>query len=1000
MSRRRRRGGSVPPDNVNSIDPIDFDVYSVSIAIAISPDADSVLQGGTVDYTVTLTRTNFAGVVALAVSGLPTGVTGEFSPSTLSGGTLVSTLTLTAAEDAPAVSLDAFTVTATGTGVSPATDTADVSVTSADGAIEAPSPTLRLTPMTQEPWYVGGTGASAFNTQYGVRTYVGAARECHLYRRPSLSGTIDYSSAVTVVSADAGISVSQSVTEVDGLTQVATARLMITGVVAGVSLLTLSCNGVQETYRVVVGTRRTRDGLVASEHADLPQLLPDWEDVPPCPTTSTFKTITTVAELTAALADFRPGDVLRLQSSTLYDFTSFALAAVLGVSRTGGAKGWRRIEWDSTAADAALGSREAMLTRAPGSIPATAPRMRANSTNWPSLFFGRSGSYCVVRGVVFEADPTNTSLESCVRVGRYYYDDPMQSAGTAEPDSASNEAVSARLFQCWFKGMATGSGDPVVTEMLYEGTVSGAATDNTTNVTIPIAAGAPTGAQVTVGMLARVRKVGNARPSPTDYPSESCPYVASTSGTYGSQWAFIYRVSAYSYNSGDTTATVTLEAHTSATPARTWSPERPLVSQIAAGAVVEFLPAPTTSAYPALPRLLHLNGARHVVYGCQFRGINASHDSNADTQMILMLYGSGGIGIVNNGFYGRPSEFINTGGSGCAAGMHMKDVSVLFNSFISSDVPRRAGGISQMKNFFEMKNGQRYVIEQNYFRGMMEGDGDQHGYGLTFKTQYYNYFGDTAATPTTVTSHVTVRFNQFDRHQGFASLNGSQAEAGHYTTQAGSHHLTLHDNILTRPLTDAINGSFGRFLNVTSSGGAVTEAMSLRYAHAFHNTIVTHGGYGVTMMWGSITLNRTYYSSAFDNVIVMGTFGADDSIVVVSSGSNGPANDDSNIAAYAAAEGASYGVKRNVILAWDDLDAGQATLATNNIRATGTAAPWSAGTDGSAGQFLGNPLTSTTLGDYDIHPNCTALRTAMSGATVRAGADIAALAVADIITTV
>lgn len=99
-----------------------------SISIALNDSSFSGRRSGTSGATLTLTRTNFTDDVSLSVSGLPTGTTASFSPATLTGATLTSVVTLTHAADASLVTDDAFTITATGTGVSNATVNATVTV--------------------------------------------------------------------------------------------------------------------------------------------------------------------------------------------------------------------------------------------------------------------------------------------------------------------------------------------------------------------------------------------------------------------------------------------------------------------------------------------------------------------------------------------------------------------------------------------------------------------------------------------------------------------------------------------------------------------------------------------------------------------------------------------------------------------------------------------------------------------------------------------------------
>lgn len=121
------------------------------ITLATSPATLSLAAGGTTTATVTITRLGgFAGDVALAATGLPTGVTAAFAPATLTGTTLTSTLTLTAAANA---TLGAATVsiTASGTGITAQSSSVALSVAAAQGySLAATSTTLAQ----------GGTGTS------------------------------------------------------------------------------------------------------------------------------------------------------------------------------------------------------------------------------------------------------------------------------------------------------------------------------------------------------------------------------------------------------------------------------------------------------------------------------------------------------------------------------------------------------------------------------------------------------------------------------------------------------------------------------------------------------------------------------------------------------------------------------------------------------------------------------------------------------------------------
>lgn len=103
-----------------------------SITLAADDATVSGAQGTTVDINLTVTRNNgFTGTVSLAVTGLPSGVSGAFSDSSLSSGETTSTLTLTIDIAAGLVTADVFVITASASGVSDSTVNGTVTVTAA-----------------------------------------------------------------------------------------------------------------------------------------------------------------------------------------------------------------------------------------------------------------------------------------------------------------------------------------------------------------------------------------------------------------------------------------------------------------------------------------------------------------------------------------------------------------------------------------------------------------------------------------------------------------------------------------------------------------------------------------------------------------------------------------------------------------------------------------------------------------------------------------------------
>lgn len=111
-----------------------------SIQIAASPASLSVQQGTSATVSLTLTRGgSFAGVVTVAVEGLPTGLGATSVPATLTGTTTSATVTVTASASVAPATYTA-TVRATATGVGDATTTFAVVVTA------TPNVTLSVAP--------------------------------------------------------------------------------------------------------------------------------------------------------------------------------------------------------------------------------------------------------------------------------------------------------------------------------------------------------------------------------------------------------------------------------------------------------------------------------------------------------------------------------------------------------------------------------------------------------------------------------------------------------------------------------------------------------------------------------------------------------------------------------------------------------------------------------------------------------------------------------------
>jgi len=91
---------------------------SPTITLTADDATVSVNAAGAVAINLAIARSGYTGDVFLAVAGLPAGVTGSFSDSTITDAETSSVLTLSASGGAASATDVAFTITATGTGVS------------------------------------------------------------------------------------------------------------------------------------------------------------------------------------------------------------------------------------------------------------------------------------------------------------------------------------------------------------------------------------------------------------------------------------------------------------------------------------------------------------------------------------------------------------------------------------------------------------------------------------------------------------------------------------------------------------------------------------------------------------------------------------------------------------------------------------------------------------------------------------------------------------------
>ena len=133
-----------------------------AIRVAVNPTTFHVLQGTTKSVGVALTRAGgFSGVVTLAVTGLPPGITASISPAQLSAATRTATVNVVIGGSVEARTYSA-TITATAEGVSDATATLKFGIIAGSGSLNVTTETsgVDLDPdgyvvlVDYDPWWV------------------------------------------------------------------------------------------------------------------------------------------------------------------------------------------------------------------------------------------------------------------------------------------------------------------------------------------------------------------------------------------------------------------------------------------------------------------------------------------------------------------------------------------------------------------------------------------------------------------------------------------------------------------------------------------------------------------------------------------------------------------------------------------------------------------------------------------------------------------------------
>jgi hypothetical protein len=264
-----------------------------------------------------------------------------------------------------------------------------------------------------------------------------------------------------------------------------------------------------------------------------------------------------------------------------------------------------------------------------------------------------------------------------------------------------------------------------------------------------------------------------------------------------------------------------------------------------------------------LSRCVALNSAATAVIDSY---LSECHASGIDSQAICGWNGPGPFKIVNNYLEGA-GEIVMFGGSDpVSASMIPSDIEIRHNHFTR---PTSWKGVWTVKNLFELKIGQRVLVEGNIFENHWADA--QDGFALVWKSVNQN-----GTAPWSVTHDVTFRYNHV-RNVAAAIDLAAHPEA--------SPAVPMSNVLIANNLIENVNvgiftahGRLFQFLNgpanitiehnttlnsdVSNAAVMMDAAPPLMANLVFRNNVMSHGQYGITGSGaGSGTAALNYYAA-------------------------------------------------------------------------------------------------------------------------------------------
>ncbi len=258
-----------------------------------------------------------------------------------------------------------------------------------------------------------------------------------------------------------------------------------------------------------------------------------------------------------------------------------------------------------------------------------------------------------------------------------------------------------------------------------------------------------------------------------------------------------------------------------------------------------------------------LNCARAAILDCHIDNIHAqSGVSTFESKAIASFNGSGPFKIVNNFLEASHINILFGGAKSAIANLVPSDVEIRCNTFTKRKSwnpgdPAFQGKTWGVKNLFEIKSGQRMLLEGNVFEQCWPSDpnvagGAQAGFGILLTTRDEN-----GTMPWCVVQDITFQHNIIRSSNCGVSLYGSEGK--------GLHRVRFHNNLFTD-----IGGSWGN----NDKTGRLFQATALDDLCLDHNTLL-HSANNIIFAYGtvsgiSMTNNLTQWYDGFQGLTFTG----------------------------------------------------------------------------------------------------------------------------------